>query len=348
MMDISKDNFFAASSKLEIPQEKAEALWSSLEKHSTAHRAFSFSKLIFYFGALIILAGMTWFMQLGWEWFGGGGIFFISISYAIILTLIGALLWNREGLRIPSGLLITVAVCMIPMAIYGLETYFNIWPQGYPGKYQDFYQSIKGSWVFMEVGTILAGFIALRFFPFPFLTAPIFGAAWFLTMDLIPILLGKESTWEQKNWLSVGFGLVLICIAFLIDRKLQKKQDYGFWGYLFGTISFWFGLTALSLDKGEAFFFIYFVINLLMIIASILLQRKIFIVFGAIGVFIYFGHLADVVFKDSIAFPFVISFIGLAVMYLGILYQKHAEWIEKRIIEKIPLSIRQYLPSEKD
>lgn len=349
-MEISKDSFFAASSRLDIPKEKANALWTTLEQSSTHHHASSFSKLIFYFGALIIISGMTWFMQLGWELFGGGGIFLIAASYALVLTCIGAILWKKEGLRIPAGLLITIAVCMVPLAIYGLETYWNIWPQDNPGPYEDFFQSIKGSWVGMEIGTIIAGCIALRFFPFPFLTAPIFGAAWFLTMDITSILLGDKAAWEQKKWISLCLGLILIGIAFLMNRK--RKNDYAFWGYLFGTLTFWCSLTALcwekSWEKNEFIFLVYFIINLIMIIASIPLQQKVLMIFGAIGSFIYFGHLAHVVFEDSIAFPFAITLIGLAVMYLGILYQKNMKKIEKCIIEKIPLSIKQYLPSEKD
>jgi hypothetical protein len=37
-------------------------------------------------------------------------------------------------------------------------------------------------------------------------------------------------------------------------------------------------------------------------------------VFGAIGISIYLGYLADVVFKDSLLFPFALSPIGIAVM----------------------------------
>jgi hypothetical protein len=33
-------------------------------------------------------------------------------------------------------------------------------------------------------------------------------------------------------------------------------------------------------------------------------------VFGAFGITLYLGHLADVVFKDSLFFPFALSLIG--------------------------------------
>ncbi len=72
---------------------------------------FDLPNVAYYLGALVVISAMTWFMTLGWERFGGGGILAISLSYATIFAGIGWLLWNKPGLRIPGGLLVTVAVC---------------------------------------------------------------------------------------------------------------------------------------------------------------------------------------------------------------------------------------------
>jgi hypothetical protein len=116
----------------------------------------------------------------------------------------------------------------------------------------------------MELGTILAGIIALQFFPFSFLTAPIF------------------------FWSSYG----LDC---LLNRSAKEK---GLWvlGYLFGTLTFWSMLTGLCFDKGPFLLFIYFVLNVLAMVLFILLRRKILMILGAFGVFIYFGHFACTIF----------------------------------------------------
>lgn len=342
-MEVSKEHLFLSASKVGIPKAHAEALWASLESGDENPNTSPFAKWMFYFGALIIISAMTWLMNLSWEWLGGGAIFLISVVYAILFTLMGAKLWKKEDLRIPAGLFITIAVCMTPLAIYGLETYLEIWPQEQPENYEDFFETIRSSWIFMEMGTIISGVIALRFFPFPFITAPIFFSAWFLTMDIIPLMIGNDSTWRQREWVSMCFGLVMMFIAYLIDRR--KMKDYAFWGYLFGTLIFWSGLTGL-LWKGEFIFFIYFLINVFMMMFSILLKRKVLMIFGVIGAFLYFGHLAYEVFKDSILFPFVLSFIGLSIIYLGILYQRNAQWIERQVIAKVPLWIRNLLPGK--
>jgi hypothetical protein len=48
-------------------------------------------------------------------------------------------------------------------------------------------------------------------------------------------------------------------------------------------------------------------------------------VFGAFGITLYLGHLADVVFKDSLLFPFALSMIGIAVIAVGLLYYRRQQ-----------------------
>ena len=81
---------------------------------------------------------------------------------------------------------------------------------------------------------------------------------------------------------------------------------------------------------------LYCLINLLLVAVSVFLQRRIFIVCGALGIFGYLEHLAEAVFKDSLAFPFALSGLGLAIIYLGIAYQRHRETIEQSILSNMP------------
>lgn len=341
-MEISKEQLIAAAQKLGLSKSQIESLWESLGDDGNSPKSMAFSKVIYYFGALIIISAMTWLMGLGWEWFGGGGMLLISLAYALFFLGTGAWLWNKRDLKIPGGLLVTLAVCMTPLAIYGFETYFGIWPKGETAHYQDFYSTIRNSWLFMDIGTICAGLLALRYFPFPFLTAPVFIAVWFLVLDIIQLFLGQESTWEQKSWVSLFMGLAIVWIAFVIDRKTTK--DFAFWAYFVGTCIFWGSLTSLCIDKGELVLFIYLLVNILMMGLSVLLQRNIFIILGAFGAFVYFSHLAYEVFQDSMIFPFVLSLIGLLIIYLGILYQKHHAWLESTLFNALPAWMQKVLP----
>lgn len=336
-MKISKESFFSIGTDLHIPKEQLNSFWVSLEKDDSSEST-PFAKFLFYLGALSIIFTMTWLINLGWQSFGGGGLFLIGISYALIFALLGAFSWDRKGLRIPAGLLITMAVFMIPLAIYGLETYFNFWPGDYPGQYQNFYHWVRTSWIYMEIGTLSAGLIAFHFYSFPFLIAPIFFSSWFLTLDILPLIFRYDMTWEQRYWVSLCFGILWMVFGFVADQR--NKEDYGFWYYLFGTILFSIGLNCLIWDKGELVLFIFFLINVMMMCLSIILRRNILMICGALGTFTYLAHLAYNIFKDSILFPFVVSLIGLGIIYLGVLYQRNFEWNEKNILEKLPSFFR--------
>jgi hypothetical protein len=235
---------------------------------------------------------------------------------------------------------------MTPLAIYGFEKMTGAWLQRVPGAYRDFYDYIKGGWFPMEVGTVAAGLVALRYFRFPFLTAPLAFALWFMSMDLTPLIYGSHY-YEAQGYqvVSLVFGLVVLAGAYLVDRRTE--EDFAFWGYLFGMFAFWGGLTLLE-SGSELDWFLYGLINAGLILLSVLLQRRLFVVFGAAGVFGYVGHLAWEIFEDSLLFPFALSAAGLAIIALGILYAKNRDRIEGAVVRMIPTGIRRLLPMERE
>jgi len=266
-----------------------------------------------------------------WAWFGGGGIFLIASIYAISLAALGAYLWTKNDLKTPAGLLITIAVCLVPLAIYGLEDFFGVWPENDPGEYVGFYSKIKGSWILMETGTILAGLIALNYYSFPFLLVPLFTAGWFLILDLIALISTKEFPWELTNSVTMAYGAILMVLGYFLDKA--KKINFAFWSYLFGTVAFWGSFLNLVWDKHEIYLILFLLVNLIMIVSSIVLQRKVLLVFGGLGVFAYLTHLAYDLFENSILFPFILSFIGLGIIYLGILYQRNRVLIDRKVTD---------------
>lgn len=343
-MRIVKKDLEWAASKGVIDDAQSEALWRALTERAADRPKFDLIHVAYYFGALLVIGAMGWFMGEAWEAFGGGGIFLISAVYAAAFVVIGSMLWQRGGLRVPGGLLITMAVCMTPLAVYGLQRWLGMWGFEDPGQYRDFHPWIRGGWFAMEVATIATGLFAIRFFRFPFLTAPIAFVLWYMSMDLTPILSGSaDFDWEQRQLVSLWFGLAMIAGTYIIDHR--TKEDFAFWGYLFGLFAFWGGLSLMDSDSELSKFF-YFLINLALIWISVFLRRRAFMVFGVLGVFGYTGHLAQI-FEDSILFPFVLTVIGLAIIYLAIQLKRHGARVEQAVEETMPVWMRRLRPSER-
>jgi hypothetical protein len=305
-------------------------------------RRFTGLNVAYYFGALLVIGAMGWLMTLGWEAFGGKGIFIISCLYALFFTLAGLRLLAEPQTRTPGGLLVTVAVCMTPLAIYGFQRMTGIWPDRDPGAYRGFFPWIRGGWFAMEAGTVIAGLVALRRVKFPFIVAPIAVVLWFMSMDAVPALMYAEH-WQLDlvRRVSIAFGLGMMFVAFQTDHRTD--EDYAFWLYFFGMISFWGALT--SMDSGsERNRLLYCTMNLGFIVVSGLLRRRVFLVFGAIGVNAYLVHLAWRVFEHSMIFPFVLTLLGLAIIATAVWYQRNRVAVELRIESWVPSWIRELLP----
>jgi hypothetical protein len=238
--------------------------------------------------------------------------------------------WLRnKGYVVAGGLLITVAVSLVPLLTYCVEKAIGFWPAENPGAYKNFYPLIHGSWIVMELTTIAAALLALRYVRFAFLTAPLAFCFWFLSMDIAALLYQQsELYWETRKWVSVIVGLIIMLVGYGIDRSLRsggapKSEDFAFWCYLFGLMAFWGGLSSMDSDS-ELNRAIYLLINLGLMGIGVKLKRATFMVFGAFGVYGYLGHLAYRVFRDSVLFPFVLALLGLSMILATV-------WVQRRM-----------------
>jgi hypothetical protein len=343
LMDISQADLQRAAATSGVSPEQAERLWQSLRSGADPDKPrFDVANVAYYFGALIVIGAMGWFMTKAWEGLGGLGLFAVALCYAICFVVAGRAFWKKPGVRVPAGLLITMAVCMVPLAVYGLERWTGFWPAHDPGAYTRFHPYVNGSWLIMEAATVVAGLVALRFFRFPFITAPIAYALWYMSMDLVHLMSGGDMSFDEKANITVVFGALMLLGAYLTDL-LGKSEDYSFWAYLFGAVIFWGGLSSME-SHGETGRFIYCLINLFLIVCSIALRRRVFMIFGALGVVGYLGHLAYSVFQNSILFPLVLTVIGLLIIYLGVQYQKRRKDLERGFQAKIAPHIRMFIP----
>jgi hypothetical protein len=304
---------------------------------------FDFVHVLWYAGALIILGAMGLFSTAAFGLWGDRALLVTALAYAAVFLAGGAYLWRRE-LRTPGGLLVTCAVGMAPLAIYALQSMYQHNPIDAVEGYRNFYVWIKSSWLPMEIGTIAAALAALRFFPFPFLTMIIAFCLWFMSMDLTPWLMGREHfSWEERATVSLYFGLLVMALAWLVDLRKWKHGDFAFWLHLFGVMTFWGGLTSQHAgdELGRA---VYCAINLGLVGLSLFLMRRVYAVFGAIGVTTYLGYLSSVLFANSILFPFALSAIGVLLIVFGLLFHKYGAPISAAMDELLPAPLLGFRP----
>jgi hypothetical protein len=301
------------------------------------HKGFNLVTVLYYFGAMLMISACAWFLGDKWDALGAQGICATVIIYMAIAASTGFWLWRRDY-PVAGGLLITVAVSLVPLLVYSIERMTGLWPAEDPGAYREFYPLIHGSWIAMELATIAAAALALMFVRFSFLTAPMAFCFWFLSMDLAALIFKLNSLDPtSRKWVTVLVGVITMLIGFGLDRLLRQRgaprgEDFAFWCYLFGLMAFWGGLTAM--DSGdEVRRFLYLLINMGLVAIAIKIRRPVFMIFGVLGIYTYLGHLAWEVFKDSVLFPFVLALLGLSLI-LGTVFGQR--YLSQRLKTKEP------------
>jgi hypothetical protein len=317
---------------LDQPGDLADQIFAATEAETpdshTGHvPRFEPAHVAYYLGALLIIGAMGWFITNAWDTLPGIRMAGIALLYGAGFGVAGILLARRPNHRVPGGVLVTVAVCMTPLFVYGIEKQLGWWPADAPGGYARFHPYIHASWILMELATVLVAALFLRAVRFPFITAPAAYALWYLSMDGTAFVFGKTWTFHQECWFSIGFGAVLLAIAYFADG--WTELDFSFWFYLFGLLTFCGGLSLLG-DGHELGLAIYCLIHLALIGLALVLERRVFLVFGGIGVFAYLEQEASRHFRDSFRFSIALTIIGILFIAGGLLYKRNEpEWAER-------------------
>lgn len=319
-----------------LPRREAERLveWGRARRGETkprveaeAQKGLNAVTVAYYFGAMLMISACAWFLGDKWEALGSRGVFVTVLVYMGVSLGLG--LWLRtRGYLVGGGLLVTVAVCLVPLLTYTVEEMLGLWPASRPGQYSEFYPRVHGSWIAMELATIGAAALALRFVPFGFLTAPMAWSFWFFSMDVAEWALGSDLTRQQRCSVSVGVGLLTMLVGYGLELARSREEDvpysedFAYWCYLFGLLAFWGGFTAM--ESGSEFGrILYCLLNVGLILLGVWLRRATFLVFGVLGVHIYLGHLAYEVFKESVLFPFALAVLGLSVILVTVFAQRY-------------------------
>ena len=339
-----------------IDGEQANALWTTWSAGASAGEdvapRFSITHVLYYLGGLIAIGAMSLFMNIGWERFGPWALFAIAVAYGTGCVLASRSLAAR-GLMLPAGILATLAIVLVPLATWALQSAVGWWPPGGAGEhFRAYHTHIDWRWITLEFVTLIAAVIGLWLLRYPFMVMPLAVTLWYMSMDLARMIVFADrpgwNEWQFYKDFSLVFGLGMLALAVWVDFRARKSyaegRDFAFWIYLFGTLAFWGGLTAQE-SNSEVGKFIYMLINLGMVALGAILGRRVFAVFGGIGIAMYLGHLSYKVFSNSMLFPFVLTLIGLGIVALGIWWQRNEARTSAWLRGWLPAGWRELLES---
>ena len=65
------------------------------------------------------------------------------------------------------------------------------------------------------------------------------------------------------------------------------------------------------------------IFSVVVILFSVVVESQVLLLLGGIGVFLYLSYLAKRVFRNSLLFPFALTGLGMAIIFIGVQYQKY-------------------------
>jgi hypothetical protein len=253
------------------------------------------------------------------------------MSTIVVLWVIGYVL-QRSGFRIAGGLLIFAGTGIVPLFVFTVQRALGIWPDDQTYAYMEFYRIVAQTWILLELISIGVAVIVIWRVRFTLISLLIAFWTWFLSMDITRWVSRSDYwTWSDREQIvSTTIGVGMLGLGVWLQRR--TKQDYSFWFYLFGHIIVLSHLSALMLNREGFLGIVYLAVYISFVVASVWLQRRVFLVFGAIGCYSYLSYLAFQVFQGALGFVFALGVIGLLIVLTAVGYQKYLRsWLENQL-----------------
>lgn len=315
-----------------ITNEQAVMIWQFLEKNNKDVPQLSSGHVLYYFGGLLSIGAVTLLIGLAWDVLKGLPLLVISI-FLFLLGLRMTHIFNKKNLVIPAGIMAAFSLVLVPLITYNIQYILHIAPHQIIN-YVNFNYLIRAYWLPMEIATLIVGIVLFYIYRFNFILFPVSVILWYMSMDLYQMIFKLNVLIPlTASWFSLIFGLIeliaIICWDYMADIK---SSDRLFWLYISATITFWGGLCAININYHYTGHFVFLLVNLLMLLTSIILQRKIFAICASIGIFWYFSDLA----ASSYILPFILICAGIIIIYLA------TKW--SKVEAKFTARYNQYLP----
>jgi hypothetical protein len=276
--------------------------------------------VIYYFGGFLALLSFTFYIGMNWEDLSAWVRFGVVFGAMLIVGAIGAWLRFMQKYHVAGGILLFVATAILPLSIYTLTSALGVWPEE-----RDFYE-LRFAVLYLGLGSLagaLAALIATRFS----LIALLVAGAFHITLLDIAQMIGGASFPAGESTAAIGGGLILLGILL----TLWGKKLYSFWFKLYGLVALQISFTALYIESQSVLFgLLYLLVYLAMVAISLRFREAVFLVFGAIGFYIYIIRLVTDVFQETAYFPLVLGIIGLSIVLLAVLYQKYGQRLFRR------------------
>ncbi|MCL5025849.1 MAG: hypothetical protein M1531_05065 [Chloroflexi bacterium] len=318
---ISSDQLAAIRETLEAERTGARKRPAPLEQR----KGLNFITIAYYFGGFMVLLAYTLFMGLRWQGLSPVGQAAVLAFTAGLLSALGAFL-RRRSFPLAGSILLFAGTAIVPLLVYSVQNATGIWPgrEDFDQAYRDFYPRTAAARILMEVVSIAVAALVLWRIHFPLMALLVAFWGWFLSMDLLRWTMQRVGPSSTSEWELVAgslAGLGMLALAVYLQRR--TTQDYSLWFYVFGHLLVLWNFSILAQGKEGILGLLYPALYVAFVVLSVVLQRRVFLVFGALGCYIFGAYLAFNVFQGTLGYIFTLGATGLLIVLTAVAYQKY-------------------------
>ena len=297
-------------------------------------RGFNWVTVAYALGALLVIFAGGWFLGERWLTLGPAGVLLVVSLYAGAAAV--ASLWlERRDFKEAAGIAALVAVSLIPVVVWALESLTHWWPVETWGKpyYPEYPPAEASRWVVAELATILGALFVLRRREWSAVMFALAVALFGLAMHLPRAFIDLTPTLER--WISLTSALAVCAIADTVDRNVPRQAGAGrgdmafpLWSVGLATLGFailTFWPTAGAWHHSVP------VLGVGAVVISLMIGRKTHLVFGVLAIFMYLMYLAGEVFRSTAYFPIALAGLGLGMLFATVWTQRRFPALASRL-----------------
>lgn len=296
-----------------------------------ARRGFNAITIAYSLGALLVLFALGWFLVDRWNALGPGGVLGVSALYAAAFAVTGVLLRRRE-FAVAGGLAAVLAVTMTPVWGWALLRLTGEWPDplAWDNALARYDPYIASRLIIIDLATIGVALATLRRVRFFALTVPIAVALVALLLHLGTALGDPRTRWYVGPYYQCVIGCAMFAIAYAVDRRQPKDEDFALWFYVAGAVMLAFGYVQVWSSIG-VWRHALPLVAVSLVVASLYLRRRVLLVSGGLAAFGYLGYLAFDVFRRVVALPLALAALGLLVIVATVWMQRRFPSLVDRV-----------------
>jgi len=284
-------------------------------------------------GAMLVLFAAGWFLIDRWARLGPVGVLAVAAGYATVLALAARWL-SAQRFRVAAGICTVLAIAMTPLGAWSLLALAGRWPD--PASRDPLLLDaawMAWQWLVLDLATLLAALVVLRWRPTPALTWAIAVALWGCWWHVGQLLRGANGPRAFERWLMLASGLALLFAAERVERWQRAadgnaadggpsaedvRGDFanGFW--VTGAVATAAAYLVIWGRAEPAWRHLLPVFSLGLVALSLYLRRRSLLLTGVLGVLGYLGYLAGEVFRDYISFPILVAGFGILLIFVTV------------------------------